>query len=386
MEVAFILDDMRAATILQQLHYWLQKDGVGKIIDGVKYIYNTFEDWVQTQFKAWSVWKFRKSMGKLRSLGIVKVIRAKAKQWNQTNYYTIDYDRLAEFLSSRSAESTEISEMCYSASQDDKNSHLEMIKSHISYKGTENIIKKETTKPRQSDRSVDARQAQCDRPKTELEEVAAPSFSDSQEKCDFSQGKDKVDSCGQTELNGLKTDLKLNLDDDRKLDEQEIKSAVVEEKVKAKPVEVKIKNEQWRDHLEQLDELGIGENTTIKNAVKSYSTERVEKTIALYLKKKREAGYIANPGGYFMQALKEDWAGKNSKQVLDDSQNPEDKAALFRYWYDLAKELGYCTGMKDVEGERWVCISGTWEKFSDAWERGYNLEYLRKVKKRYSNS
>ena len=190
---------------------------------------------------------------------------------------------------------------------------------------------------------------------------------------------------GQTELNGLKEDLKLNSDDDpaapatavRKLDGQQVKSA---------KVEVKIKNKQWRSHLEQLDELGVGENTTIKNAVKSYSTERVEKTIALYRNKKREAGYIANPGGYFMQALKEDWAGKNSKQVLDDSQNPEDRAALFRYWYDLAKELGYCTGMKDVEGERLVCISGTWEKFSDAWERGYNLEYLRKVKKRYSNS
>ena len=101
---------------------------------------------------------------------------------------------------------------------------------------------------------------------------------------------------------------------------------------------------------------------------------------------KREAGYIENPCGYFMQALKEDWAGQKQAQVInDDSQAPEDQAALFRYWFDLAKELGYCSKSEEREGDRWVFLSGVWERFTDAWERGYNLEYFRKVKKRTTN-
>lgn len=66
---------------------------MGVIIEGVKYVYNTFVEWVEGQFSWLSVWQFRKAMGLLRSLGIVKVIRHKAKQWNQTNYYILDSDR-----------------------------------------------------------------------------------------------------------------------------------------------------------------------------------------------------------------------------------------------------------------------------------------------------
>ena len=88
-----------------------------------------------------------------------------------------------------------------------------------------------------------------------------------------------------------------------------------------------------------------------------------------------------------MQALKEDWAGDRAKQVaLDNPQTPEDKAALFRYWFDLAKEMGHCSKSEIREdGDRWVCMSGTWEKFTAAWERGYTLEYLRKLMKKIKN-
>ena len=147
----------------------------------------------------------------------------------------------------------------------------------------------------------------------------------------------------------------------------------------------RVKN-QNENHLYHLDWAGVTGNKTIVNALKTFSRSKVERAIALAQQRKREAGYIENPCGYFVQALKEDWAGKKAKQVLDDSQAPEDKAALFRYWFDLAKERGYCSKSEIREnGERWVCMSGTWEKFTAAWEREYNLEYLRKVKKRITN-
>ncbi len=57
-EIATKLDDINAAVIIQQLHYWLNKN-VGVIIDGIRWIYNSFESWVKEQFKWLSVWKFR---------------------------------------------------------------------------------------------------------------------------------------------------------------------------------------------------------------------------------------------------------------------------------------------------------------------------------------
>lgn len=108
MEIATALGSIEAAIILQQLHYWTEKEGVGVIVEQVKYIYNTFEQWVENQFTFLTKWKFRKAMDILRSLDIVKVIRYKEKQWNQTNYYSLDYTKLKEW---GKAESIEISEM-----------------------------------------------------------------------------------------------------------------------------------------------------------------------------------------------------------------------------------------------------------------------------------
>ncbi|MDJ0577122.1 MAG: hypothetical protein QNJ65_18420 [Xenococcaceae cyanobacterium MO_234.B1] len=48
-EIAAQLEDINAAVIIQQLHYWLRKD-VGVVIDGVRWVYNSFESWVRTQY------------------------------------------------------------------------------------------------------------------------------------------------------------------------------------------------------------------------------------------------------------------------------------------------------------------------------------------------
>ncbi len=189
---------------------------------------------------------------------------------------------------------------------------------------------------------------------------------------------------------GVKTDLNVNSGNVDNVSGNDKNPGHVEQKInttKKKPnrptFEVKINNQEWRSHLEELDQLGVRGNKTIVNALKTFSRSKVEATIALYRQRKRETGYIDNPCGYFMQALKEDWAGQNAKKVVnEDSQAPEDQAALFRYWFELAKELGYCSRTEERDGERWVFLSGVWEKFVDAWGRGYNLEYLRKVKKR----
>jgi hypothetical protein len=135
-EIAEALSDINAAVIVQQLHYWMTKEKVGKTIDGVKWVYNSFNDWVVEQFKWLSVWQFRKSMNLLRSLDIVLVKRQKSKQWNQTNYYSLNYERLFEFLKWQRAKSTEISEMCVSADQGEENLTLDLRNNDLSFKET----------------------------------------------------------------------------------------------------------------------------------------------------------------------------------------------------------------------------------------------------------
>ena len=83
--IAAALGDINAAVIVQQLNYWMNKDNVGTIIDGVRYVYNTFVEWVNQQFPWLSVWQFRKAMSLLRSLNLSRQIwitgRDNAPKW-----------------------------------------------------------------------------------------------------------------------------------------------------------------------------------------------------------------------------------------------------------------------------------------------------------------
>lgn len=148
MTIAEALGDVNAAVIVQQLDYWMQKEGVGVVIDGIKYIYNTYADWTSQQFRWLTSWQFRKSMNLLRSLSIVKAIRYKSKQWNQTNYYSLDRDRLAEFINLEMAVNLEISEMCNTPAQDENNQTLKVRSCDISLYEPKITTKERTTKQR----------------------------------------------------------------------------------------------------------------------------------------------------------------------------------------------------------------------------------------------
>lgn len=135
---------------------------------------------------------------------------------------------------------------------------------------------------------------------------------------------------------------------------------------------------KWKESIQDLDKAGIPSNKTLINLLKLYPKEKVDSAIALFKTRKREQ-YIPNPAGYFTSALKGDWA---SKSLMNDGDSEIDTQAVFRHWYDLARELGYCSGQEMREGEQWVCVSGAWESWSSAVDRGYSLDYLKKVVRR----
>jgi len=351
MEIATALGSMDSAIILQQLHYWTKKKGIGVIVDNAKYIYNTFKDWVNQQFPVLTEWKFRKAMNVLRSLEIVDVIRYKEKQWNQTNYYSLNYKKLREWAE---AESLEISEMCPTSPQGGENQTLEIENPSTSYKETKNTSQRSTAK-------------QASARSTKKPDPSAAATSKEALREEKNQTGRNPHSDG---LNASPSQIKQEL--------EQKESNIGKEKSYAKVDH--IVNKQWKELIPLLDSAGIPINRTIKDLLKLYPSEKVESAINI-LKERRREKHIPNLSGYFVAALKGDWESQ-SPVVEESGDNAADKGAVFRYWYDLAKSLGYCSGQEVREGEQWVNLSGSWEKWESAIERGYSLEYLKKILKR----
>ena len=90
-------DSIVAAELIQQVHYWIEK-GQGMVVDGMRWIYNSYQKWIETQFPTISTYCFRKIKNALGDLGILITDQKQQKRWNQTYYYTIDYERLYELL------------------------------------------------------------------------------------------------------------------------------------------------------------------------------------------------------------------------------------------------------------------------------------------------
>ena len=103
-ETATILGSTDAALILQQLHFWLSLPGVGRVVSGIKWIYNTYKQWLQ-ELPWLKETKWRKAMRQLRNLGIVKFDQLDAREWKQRGWYSIDYQRLKALIPSICANS-----------------------------------------------------------------------------------------------------------------------------------------------------------------------------------------------------------------------------------------------------------------------------------------
>jgi|GEM_PF-1760945 len=93
---------LNEAIVLQQVHYWLvnnetnnHKAKVNHFVDDRWWAWNTMEEW-QKQFPWMSVKTVKRTIGKLEVGGFLLSKRPWAKDYRQTKWYTIDYDRLAE--------------------------------------------------------------------------------------------------------------------------------------------------------------------------------------------------------------------------------------------------------------------------------------------------
>ncbi|MBU8787999.1 hypothetical protein MHB78_00995 [Bacillus sp. FSL K6-0138] len=82
---------LNEAIVLQQVHYWLKSSG--KKRDGRKWIYNTYDEWLE-QFPFWSKNTLRRTVARLEESGLLITGNFNKMKADKTKWYSIDYDRL----------------------------------------------------------------------------------------------------------------------------------------------------------------------------------------------------------------------------------------------------------------------------------------------------
>ncbi|WHY94680.1 DnaD domain protein [Neobacillus cucumis] len=82
---------LNEAIVLQQVHYWVNKSN--HIIEGRKWIYNTYNDW-QEQFSFWSLSTIKRVFRSLADQGFLLSGNWNKRKMDHTKWYTIDYERL----------------------------------------------------------------------------------------------------------------------------------------------------------------------------------------------------------------------------------------------------------------------------------------------------
>ena len=76
---------LNEAIVLQQLHYWIQNTkSKGKIINGEKWIYNSYSDWKEN-FPFWSERTIQRIFINLEKIGVVKSFQKNS--YDREKYY-----------------------------------------------------------------------------------------------------------------------------------------------------------------------------------------------------------------------------------------------------------------------------------------------------------
>lgn len=81
------------AIVLQQVHYWLGIPQVGRMHDGHKWVYNTYEDW-REQFPFWATRTIRRIVADLEEKGLLITGEFNIARGDRTKWYRIDYEAL----------------------------------------------------------------------------------------------------------------------------------------------------------------------------------------------------------------------------------------------------------------------------------------------------
>lgn len=134
---------LNEAIALQQINYWLQETKSGMERDGVRWIYNTTEQWLE-QFPFWSESTLKRTFTRLKTLGVLKIEQLNKSQRDMTNFYTINYE--SELLDEVKVTESKRSKCAVPAGQNDTMEEVKVTRS-IRSKRTDVIRSKCTDDP-----------------------------------------------------------------------------------------------------------------------------------------------------------------------------------------------------------------------------------------------
>lgn len=102
---------LNEAIFIQQVHYWLKTLEKSRSrendFDGRRWVYNTLDGWKEN-FPFWSPSTIRRVISNCESLGVLLSRRPNASGWDQTKFYSIDYERLNEIAGDPLASGLEV--------------------------------------------------------------------------------------------------------------------------------------------------------------------------------------------------------------------------------------------------------------------------------------
>ncbi len=82
---------LNEAIILQQLKYWIMETNSGVEHEGLKWIYNTHQAWVE-QFPFWSEDTIKRGLLSLKAKGAIRIEQLNKAKHDRTNFYTIIFE------------------------------------------------------------------------------------------------------------------------------------------------------------------------------------------------------------------------------------------------------------------------------------------------------
>ncbi len=94
---------LNEAIVLQQLNYWLNGKSA-KLINGRKWIYNSYKQWQKDNFPFWSLATVRRAIENCEKKGLIITGNFNKAGFDKTKWYSIDYDAVDRGMSKRCAQ------------------------------------------------------------------------------------------------------------------------------------------------------------------------------------------------------------------------------------------------------------------------------------------
>lgn len=283
-EIVSLVGDLTTAAFLQQIHAWTENERSGRVFEGTRWIHRSYKAWQQEDFPHLSISQIRRHIGKLRTLGVIKL-----EQWTKHHddkncyWYAVDYEALKNLLLHKSCLETSSTAAVVSGEAPVKNdTPLEKSSKLSIYK--KNLLKKLSKENNNT-------------------EGAAASFLNLEEEKELSQPEGEAaevqeeGSCTEDAL--LVESVSLNNGVKDSLDRERL-DACARRDNKTNSISVELEHKiNWVTCVAFVES-----NKNLEAQLDKYTEEDVKKAAYCYLARIEEGKEIANPQGWIVDCLR----------------------------------------------------------------------------------